>query len=169
MEKEMATHCSILAWRIPWTEEPGGLAVHKSPRVRQDWSELARMCGGRLGETVRKGTTFLLVHCNGICSSIRLLSPLPGLLLPGLFRACTALLFSEVWPAALLPVTRTYSFGSPSVNLVASLNIYCLWNSLSVSLFSRTALKLEELISCVRQPLLKDIVCFLLSWPDLDW
>ena len=28
MEKEMATHSSILAWRIPWTEEPGGLQVH---------------------------------------------------------------------------------------------------------------------------------------------
>ena len=27
-EKEMATHSSILAWRIPWTEEPGGLPVH---------------------------------------------------------------------------------------------------------------------------------------------
>ena len=25
LEKEMATHCSILAWRIQWTEEPGGL------------------------------------------------------------------------------------------------------------------------------------------------
>ena len=25
LEKGMATHCSILAWRIPWTEEPGGL------------------------------------------------------------------------------------------------------------------------------------------------
>ena len=36
LEEEMATHCRILAWRIPWTEEPGGLAVHKSPRVRQD-------------------------------------------------------------------------------------------------------------------------------------
>ena len=29
LEKEMATHSSILAWRIPWTEEPGGL--HYSP------------------------------------------------------------------------------------------------------------------------------------------
>ena len=28
MEKEMATHSSILAWKIPWTEEPGRLAVH---------------------------------------------------------------------------------------------------------------------------------------------
>ena len=28
LEKEMATHSSILAWRIPWTEETGGLTVH---------------------------------------------------------------------------------------------------------------------------------------------
>ena len=30
MEKEMATHSSILAWRIPWTEEPGGLTTGKT-------------------------------------------------------------------------------------------------------------------------------------------
>ena len=35
LEKEMATHSSILAWRIPWTEEPGGL---QSQRVRHDWA-----------------------------------------------------------------------------------------------------------------------------------
>ena len=28
LQKEMATHSSILAWKIPWTEEPGGLTVH---------------------------------------------------------------------------------------------------------------------------------------------
>ena len=33
MEKEMATHSSILAWRIPWTEEPGGLQSVGSQRV----------------------------------------------------------------------------------------------------------------------------------------
>ena len=34
LEKEMATHCSILAWRIPWTEEPGRLqSVHGVLRV----------------------------------------------------------------------------------------------------------------------------------------
>ena len=37
LEKEMATHSSILAWRIPWTEEPGGLQSTGSPRVRHDW------------------------------------------------------------------------------------------------------------------------------------
>ena len=36
MEKEMATHSSILAWRISWTEEPGGLTVHGVTRVRHD-------------------------------------------------------------------------------------------------------------------------------------
>ena len=32
-EKGMATHSSILAWRIPWTEEPGGLQSMESQRV----------------------------------------------------------------------------------------------------------------------------------------
>ena len=37
LEKEMATHSSVLAWRIPWTEEPGGLQSMGSQRVRHDW------------------------------------------------------------------------------------------------------------------------------------
>ena len=41
LEKEMATHSSIFAWRIPWTEEPGGLQSMGSQRVRCDWSNLA--------------------------------------------------------------------------------------------------------------------------------
>ena len=36
LEKEMATHSSILAWRIPWTEEPRGLQFMGSQRVRHD-------------------------------------------------------------------------------------------------------------------------------------
>ena len=38
LEKEMATHSSILAWRIPWREEPGGLQSMGSQRVRHDWA-----------------------------------------------------------------------------------------------------------------------------------
>ena len=34
LEKEMATHSSILAWRIPWTEEPGGLTVHHKSQTQ---------------------------------------------------------------------------------------------------------------------------------------
>ena len=41
-EKEMATHSSVLAWRIPWTEEPGRLWSIGSQSVRHDWSNLAR-------------------------------------------------------------------------------------------------------------------------------
>ena len=37
-EKEMATHSSILAWRIPWTEEPGDLQSMGSQRVRHNWA-----------------------------------------------------------------------------------------------------------------------------------
>ena len=36
LKKEMATHSSILAWRIPWTKEPGRLQSKGSQRVRQD-------------------------------------------------------------------------------------------------------------------------------------
>ena len=41
LEKEMATHSSILAWRIPGTGEPGGLPSMESHRVGHDWSNLA--------------------------------------------------------------------------------------------------------------------------------
>ena len=34
LEKGMATHSSIVAWRIPWTEEPGGLTVHEVTKNR---------------------------------------------------------------------------------------------------------------------------------------
>ena len=37
MEKEMANHSSVLAWRIPWMEEPCGLQSTGSQRVRHDW------------------------------------------------------------------------------------------------------------------------------------
>ena len=42
-EKEMASHFSILAWRIPWTEEPGGLQSIGLHRVRNDFNDLACM------------------------------------------------------------------------------------------------------------------------------
>ena len=41
LEKEMATHSSVLAWRIPGTVEPGGLPSMGSHRVGHDWSNLA--------------------------------------------------------------------------------------------------------------------------------
>ena len=41
LEKEMAAHSSVLAWRIPGTGEPGGLPSMGSHRVRHNWSDLA--------------------------------------------------------------------------------------------------------------------------------
>ena len=41
LEKEMATHSSVLVWRIPGMGEPGGLLSMGSHRVRHDWSDLA--------------------------------------------------------------------------------------------------------------------------------
>ena len=38
LEKEIATHSSILAWKIPWTEEPGALQSMGSQRVGHDWA-----------------------------------------------------------------------------------------------------------------------------------
>ena len=37
LEKSMATHSSILAWEIPWTEEPGGLQAMGLQRLGRDW------------------------------------------------------------------------------------------------------------------------------------
>ena len=41
LEKEMATHSSVLAWRIPGMGEPGGLLSLGSHRVEHDWIDLA--------------------------------------------------------------------------------------------------------------------------------
>ena len=51
LEKEMATHSSVLAWRIPRMGEPGGLSSMGSHRVRHDWSDLA--AAAILGDTLR--------------------------------------------------------------------------------------------------------------------
>ena len=56
-EKEMATHSSVLAWRIPGTGEPGGLPSMRSHRVGHNWSDLAAVAAEgkwRDGRRVRK-------------------------------------------------------------------------------------------------------------------
>ena len=51
LEKEMATHSIVLAWRIPWMGEPGGLPSMGSHRVGHDWSDLAAAVAAVLKET----------------------------------------------------------------------------------------------------------------------
>ena len=45
LEKGMATHSSILAWRIPWTEEPGRLQVHRDTKSRTQLNQLSTHTG----------------------------------------------------------------------------------------------------------------------------
>ena len=51
LEEGMATHSSILVWRIPWTEEPGGLQSMGLQKVRHDWAtdtfNFKCLCGTR--------------------------------------------------------------------------------------------------------------------------
>ena len=60
LEKEMATHSSILAWRIPWTEEPEGLQSMGSQRVRHNWSDLTAAAASEL-ETVCLHQAYLVL------------------------------------------------------------------------------------------------------------
>ena len=45
LEREMATHSNILAWKSPWTEEPGRLKSMGPQRVRHNWAHLVRARG----------------------------------------------------------------------------------------------------------------------------
>ena len=50
LEKEMATHSNVLAWRIPGTEEPSGLPSMGSHIVGHDWSDLVAAAAAVLSE-----------------------------------------------------------------------------------------------------------------------
>ena len=58
LEKEMATHSRVLAWRIPGMGEPAGLPSMGSHRVRHDWSDLA----AAVASMVRRKKIFLAVN-----------------------------------------------------------------------------------------------------------
>ena len=64
LEKEMATHSSVLAWRIPGMEEPGGLPSMGSHRVGHDWSNLAAAaaCLKMLRRWHLRRHHFILIH-----------------------------------------------------------------------------------------------------------
>ena len=75
LEKGMATHSSILAWRIPWTEEPGGL--QSMGRKELNMTEqltlyFHRQCNARKGVLISCGI-FILIKCS-LTSSLKILS-----------------------------------------------------------------------------------------------
>ena len=61
LEKEMATHSSVLAWRIPGTRGPGGLPSLGSHRVGHDYSDLAAAAAVALN------------HCSCLTTTLRIL------------------------------------------------------------------------------------------------
>jgi len=63
LEKEMATHSSVLAWRIPGTGEPGGLLSLGSHRVGHDWSDLAAAAAACPATSLARGTCMLCSCC----------------------------------------------------------------------------------------------------------
>ena len=62
LEKEMATHSSVLAWRIPGTGEPSGLPSMGSHRVKHDWSDLAAAAAA--GYLLSRKSSFLPLFHN---------------------------------------------------------------------------------------------------------
>ena len=74
LEREMATHSSVLAWRIPGMGEPGGLPSMGSHRVRHDWSDLA--AAAAVLELRNSLTpTSPLPHIMDICSGLHCVPP----------------------------------------------------------------------------------------------
>ena len=67
LEKEMATHSSVLAWRIPGTAEPGGLPSMRSHRVGHNWSNLAAAAAAGLTHGLN---SVLLFHSRLLLSHI---------------------------------------------------------------------------------------------------
>ena len=57
LEKEMATHSSVLAWRLPGMVEPGGLPSMGLHRVKHDWSDLTAAAAGEATQTLGSNTT----------------------------------------------------------------------------------------------------------------
>ena len=55
LEKGMATHSSILAWRIPWIEEPGGLQSKSQTRLSDHNTNKEHLSGGKKKKTSRAG------------------------------------------------------------------------------------------------------------------
>ena len=70
LEKEMTTHSSVLAWRIPWTEEAGGLQSMGLQRVRDDLAQQEQQI-----KTLGERLTSLLLHFFFFFNSKQVIKP----------------------------------------------------------------------------------------------
>ena len=83
LEKEMATHSSVLAWRIPGTGEPGGLPAMGAHRVGHDWRDLAAAAASNGGSQpwLQTGTTWWVLKWTYIRGPPQAIKYGPGCLL----------------------------------------------------------------------------------------
>ena len=112
LEKEMATHSSDLAWRIPGTEEPGGPLSMGSHRVGHNWSDLAA------AYTYIHTYIHTYIYIRTQCSQFVLSSPiysksilLEGLSAPGMITDCCDFLsLIQTWMSLSSSFVFSYSF-----------------------------------------------------------
>ena len=85
LEKEMATHSSVLAWRIPGMREPGGLPSMGSHRVRYDWSDVAAAAAAAYYSFTHLSSIFKTDDCHycSVAQSCLVLCDLMDCSLPG--------------------------------------------------------------------------------------
>ena len=107
LEKETATHSSVLAWRIPGTGEPGGLLSMGSHRVGHDWSDLAAAAAAMLSDVEHLFMCLLAVLCiliwrNVYSNSLLVLLVLYVLWILIPYQICDLKIFSPIpWVAFL--------------------------------------------------------------------
>ena len=93
LEREMTSHASILAWEIPWTEEPGGLEAKQSQRVRHHWA-----CVGTCTRTHTDTHTHTHPYTNIIFNVIIVLPPwYQGVSQKSLFVLLYSFIFIIIW------------------------------------------------------------------------
>ena len=113
VEKRMATHSSILAWRNPWTEEPGGIQSMGSQRVGPDWVTNTSYSYCRMNLFMNSSVTFNMYidsqshYHNHTDLSIKKIS-----------LCCSLIIKSSLLPASRNPllIFRSYSFSISKVS-----------------------------------------------------
>ena len=112
LEKEMATHSIVLAWRIPWMEKPGRLQSMGSHRVRNNWSDLA---AAGLKNTRLPCPSPTPRACSNLCSSSRWCHPtISSSVVP--FSS-----YLQSFPASgSFPMSQFFASGGQSIGVSAS-------------------------------------------------
>ena len=133
----MATHSSVLAWRIPWTEKPGRLQSMGSPRVGHDWSDLAAAAAAGLALTNMPSSSSCTL-ASIVCGSAHILTSTP----PGSAHTLTnippssahGLTSTPPGPAYILTSTSTTGFYHLPVPASLSKTFIIITNTINTSI-----------------------------------